>query len=140
MHQRENNWFSSHLSQHVTQYCGCLALPLSAVITSIQWVYRVYYGWSDIGPLLQLNFVSIVVKYLISYYSTHTIFTVFSFLIATSQFICSLNPDPLNLTITIFISCFCVISCNILCFSLTVNLFRNHNPDFWVVIVWRRRC
>ena len=78
---------------------------------------------------------SIAVPYFAARYSTQTLFIAYFLLISSSLFICSLSVHTLNLALTLFVSGFCFIGQNILTFSLTIKIFRNNNPEVWVVLL-----
>jgi fucose permease len=77
---------------------------------------------------------SIAVKYLVHSLSTQKLLITYLAISSVSIFIYSLSLHTANLSIMIFISGFCIMGCNIQCFTIVIKLFEKDKPEFWVVL------
>jgi MFS family permease len=77
---------------------------------------------------------SISIKKLVHRYSTQRIYIANGLLIALSLLCCTFSLHPINLTVMLFVSALCIMSSNILTASLTIKLFKDSNPEFYMLI------
>jgi MFS family permease len=78
---------------------------------------------------------SIAIKYLIRHFTMHSLFVGQLALITISMYLCTLSYSLTNLTIMYFISGSALMATNVLAFSTTAQIFQNHHPDFWIILL-----
>ena len=79
-------------------------------------------------------FGSFSVQYFVRYYSTQTMYIIYTCIISVSLFLCSLSLSWINLTIMLFLSGFSFISWSVIGISLVIKLFEKNKPEFWVIL------
>jgi MFS family permease len=87
-----------------------------------------FYSFLFVVRSIAYTLGSIAVKYVSHRFNTHAIFMLFTSVITVTLFLCSLSINSLNLTVMLFTSGFCIMSSNVLSFSLSVKLFFGSQP------------
>lgn len=71
---------------------------------------------------------SLTVKCLCKRVSTHILFVAYAIATAIALYLCCRSIAFVNLGVTLFVSAFCIMSMNVLTYSLTVELFHGKGP------------